>query len=385
MLFRSEQRILAVSTISKKITLDDEWQGNTPTAPFLSSPFAGVFFQHKCKGATPTHLFSRELVVRVTVPNVEKGSSVFICGAVPELGGWNPEKAVEMTPVYGAKWEMHFPAENIGKKIEFKFIKRTASGDTVWEEGENRSFAVPKIALHETYSIEYSMCGLGVAEPRFAGTAVPVFSLRTADGWGIGDFSDLKPLVDWAAATRQSIVQILPVNDTSSTLTWTDSYPYGGISIMALHPIYLNPSLMGRLKEPKNRKKSLSAEIEAERARLNSLPQVDYEAVLKLKQRFFRAIFDQDGETSVSEPEFLSFYRANVTWLLQYAAFCTLRDRFGTSDFSKWGKYSAYSDGLVKKMAGEVKSCREMRYHIFLQYHLHKQLTDSCEIGRAHV
>ncbi|MCI2082799.1 MAG: 4-alpha-glucanotransferase [Bacteroidales bacterium] len=381
-----QPRVLAISTITKNIVLCDEWQGNTPTAPFLSTPFAGVFFQHQCKGSTPTHLYSRELIVRVTVPNVEKGSVVLMCGAADDLGAWNPSKAVEMIPVYGAKWEKHFPAENIGKIIEFKFIKRSESGEITWEEGRNRTFEIPDIKVHETYSMEYSMCNLGIREPRFAGTAVPVFSLRSKDDWGIGDFSDLKQLVDWASATKQSIVQILPVNDTSSTLTWTDSYPYGGISIMALHPIYLNPSLMGTLKpkEPKNKKKKDQDGIEEERKRLNALPAVDYEAVLRLKTKYFRAIFEQDGEADTAEPEFYTFYKKNVSWLLPYAAFCTLRDRFGTADFSKWGKFTKYSERLVKKMYEEVKAGKEMRYHIFLQYHLHKQLMASCAYAHEH-
>src|SRR5574344_685593 len=35
---------------------------------------------------------------------------------------------------------------------------------------------------------------------RGAGTAIPVFSLRTESDFGIGEFKDLRPLVDWAAA-----------------------------------------------------------------------------------------------------------------------------------------------------------------------------------------
>jgi 4-alpha-glucanotransferase len=73
-----------------------------------------------------------------------------------------------------------------------------------------------------------------------AGVAIPVFSLRSQSSFGIGEFSDLKLLVDWSKLVGLKMIQILPVNDTSATMTNTDSYPYAAISAFALHPIYIN-------------------------------------------------------------------------------------------------------------------------------------------------
>ena len=58
---------------------------------------------------------------------------------------------------------------------------------------------------------------------RNAGTAVPVFSLRSEGSFGVGDFGDLQRMTDWVARTGQHILQILPINDTTSTHTWVDS------------------------------------------------------------------------------------------------------------------------------------------------------------------
>ena len=73
-----------------------------------------------------------------------------------------------------------------------------------------------------------------------AGTAIPVFSLRSENGFGVGEFNDLKLLVDWAAATGQKVIQLLPVNDTTMTWTWRDSYPYNACSSFALHPQFIH-------------------------------------------------------------------------------------------------------------------------------------------------
>ena len=72
---------------------------------------------------------------------------------------------------------------------------------------------------------------------RAAGVCVPVFALRSAESWGIGDFGDLKRMVDWAASVGLRVVQLLPVNDTTASHTWADSYPYNALSVFALNPL----------------------------------------------------------------------------------------------------------------------------------------------------
>ncbi len=55
-----------------------------------------------------------------------------------------------------------------------------------------------------------------------AGVAIPVFSLRSENSFGVGEFTDLKLLADWAKRTGLKLIQILPINDTSATHTcWT--------------------------------------------------------------------------------------------------------------------------------------------------------------------
>ena len=61
---------------------------------------------------------------------------------------------------------------------------------------------------------------------RGAGVALPVFSLRTCESVGVGEFEDLKLLVDFAHGVGMRLVQLLPVNDTSVHGMWWDSYPY---------------------------------------------------------------------------------------------------------------------------------------------------------------
>ncbi len=367
-----EPRQLAANKVSKVIILNDEWQGNTPTAPFISAPFSGIFFRHGNSASTRTHQYSKEIIIRATAPLTEKDAIILISGNCPALGNWNPSKAVRMSPTSGSKWEINLPAEKLPESIEYKFIKRNGKGKIIWESCQNRTLDIPPVKLHETFSIEHSATAFPLSNPRFAGTAVPVFSLRSENDCGAGDFSDIKLLADWAAVTGQRVIQLLPVNDTTSTGTWTDSYPYGGISVMALHPLYLNLNEAGILKD-----KSKKEAFEKERTALNELEKIDYERVMRCKMDYAKALFKEREEEVFAEPEFYPFMKKNKEWLTPYSAFCVLRDKNGTADFSKWGKYATYDNSEVEKMERSREFKEKMRFYVFLQYLLHKQLSDA--------
>ena len=370
------ERILGLNSASKELFLHDEWQGNSEQAPFLTSPFSEIFYSHRHNEATQMHLLSKELIIRVTAPAVEPDCVLRICGNDPALGGWDPTKAPGMIPIHGSRWVMHLQSDKLGKHLEYKFIKyNTVSGEVIWENTGNRSLDVPLLKIHQSYSVEHSLAAFQTGHPRFSGTAVPVFSLRSRTSCGIGDFTDLKPLGDWAKATGQNIIQILPVNDTTSTGTWTDSYPYGGISVMALHPIYINITAIGSLKNP-----GIRAAYSRERKVLDALPAVDYEKVLAFKQKYLRIQYQTYAADTFSEPKFLSFYHKNKKWLLPYCAFCALRDKYHTADFSKWGDESVCTPELIARLnSKDSEVYPEISFNIFVQYHLHRQLLDSVQ------
>ena len=215
---------------------------------------------------------------------------------------------------------------------------------------------------------------------RVAGVAMPIFSLRSEGSFGVGDFGDLKRLIDWAVLTHQKSVQILPINDTTITGTWTDSYPYNSISIYAFHPQYLDLRQLPALKDEKK-----AADYEAQRVELNALKQIDYERVNNTKRAYIRDIYEQEGKKCFRTVGFKTFFEHNEEWLRPYAAFSVLRDAFGTPDFSKWPKYKVYKkeeiDALTDSKSPEYhKVC----FYYYVQYQLHIQLLDASTYAREH-
>lgn len=368
------ERRIALTSSAKNLFLNDEWQGNTNKATFLTAPFSEIFFSNGHGEATQTGQFPKELVIRVTIPAIEEGCSVYLCGDHPLTGSWDPHRAAEMTPVHGSRWEIHLPAEKIGRTLRFKFVKACpANGTFQWEDRPDRTLEVPSISKGCSYIKEYSDAAFGTGNPKLYGTAVPVFSLRTENSCGIGDFSDLRIFGDWIEKTGQNIIQILPVNDTTSTGTWTDSYPYGAITVMALHPIFINIEEIGAITD-KEAKKA----YDKRRKALNRLPQIDYEAVLELKTEYLKIQYGSYAEDTFSEPEYYRFFKNNSDWLLPYCAFCVLRDKYGTADFSKWGDDSRFSFSRIETFMSKTSPYHDgMMLGIFTQYHLHKQLSAS--------
>jgi 4-alpha-glucanotransferase len=174
-------------------------------------------------------------------------------------------------------------------------------------------------------------------------------------------------MVDWAVKTGQKFIQILPINDTTMTHTWTDSYPYNANSTFALHPMYLRLSELGRLKDSKRQRHFDDLAKE-----LNSLKEIDYERVNQGKIEFFKEIFAQEGAKVLASADFKAFLKNNSHWLTPYAAFCSLRDKFGTPDFSKWENFATYDKEKVDQYVKE--NIDEINYVYYLQYNLDRQM-----------
>ena len=213
---------------------------------------------------------------------------------------------------------------------------------------------------------------------RVAGVAVPIFSLRSEGSFGVGDFGDLKLMIDWAVATHQTAVQVLPINDTTITNTWQDSYPYNSISIYAFHPQYVDLRQLPALKDEQK-----AAAYEAKRKELNALTQIDYEAVNQAKRAYLHDLFEQEGKKALATSGFKAFFENNEEWLRPYAAFSILRDQFNTPDFSKWPQYKVYKKKEIDALT-DKKSERyhEIAYYYYIQYILHTQLLAASAYAR---
>jgi 4-alpha-glucanotransferase len=355
-----------------KLLVLDSWNsgafyGNAfATAPFKNVLLAENFSEHKSPSPKfPTHTF------RVKAPLLKKGETLCLLGEGALLGDWKITSPILLNRIAGED-ELSVQLDLRGQKFPliYKYgVFDVAKNSFVrFEDGANRVLH-DEIARDKHTLVRDGFARLPDDTWRGAGVAVPVFSLRSENGFGVGEFLDLKLLADWGKQVGLKLIQLLPINDTSATGTWRDSYPYAAISAFALHPIYLNLAAVADKKNQKYLKL-----LEVTRAKLSKLKTLDYEAVMKLKLEFLRKIFPSQKAATFKAKEYKKFFAENKHWLVPYAAFCFLRDKFGTADFNRWPEHSKFDSTKISALA---KNNNEIAFHYFVQFHLHLQLREA--------
>ena len=323
-------------------------------------------------------------VVRLVVraPQLKSNQRLVVTGADDVLGAWTIDKGLKMTEHNNNEWVVDINADSLsGNKIEFKFaaIDANNKNDAIWETCMNRTVEVAHLADGDISVYDLDQAFFPICNTKVAGTLVPVFSLRSKSSFGIGDFGDLKKMIDFVSQTGQRVLQILPINDTTITHTWTDSYPYSCISIFAIHPQYVDLNQLPAIADKAKAKK-----YEALRIKLNALSQIDYEAVNNAKTEYLKIIFVQEGKRIMASAEYKAFFEESQSWLVPYGHYCMLRDKNGTADFTKWEGNETWNEDDREKLTNPRTALyKEVAFYYFVQFILSSQMKAAHDYARS--
>ena len=359
--------------------VNDRWNDIPYDSYLYSSAFTDCVNRRHREPAKGSD-YNQTLRLIVRAPQLRSGSRLALVGEDNALGRWNPDDAISMVEHNFNEWVADINVKEMKKEeTEFKFIAFNEKGGVDWETGMNRQLHAPTINDGEVVVTELDQAFFELCDEKLAGTLIPVFSLRSKGSFGVGDFGDLKMMIDWVAETNQRVLQVLPINDTTSTHTWTDSYPYSAISIFALHPQFAD---FRQLPEIKDKKKA--REMEALRKELNELKQIDYERVNNTKTDYLRIIFKQEGEAVMKGEDFKMFVKENEHWLVPYAQYCHLRDSFGNVDFSSWKGHEQWHEADRKKLTDpKSKEYADVAFYYYVQFVLDRQMRAAHEYAMA--
>jgi 4-alpha-glucanotransferase len=342
---------------------------------FFSDPFNNILlksFHTKFKATNDkdfTHIF------KVKAPLLKKNEAVCLGGAGTKLGEWT-----EINPLIMSKeadwWTININLSDTDFPLAYKYgVYHIKTKKFVrFEEGDNRLLYSDDSKKKVTV-IHDGFIHLPNNTWKGSGVAIPVFSLRSKNSFGVGEFTDIKLLVDWAKETGLKLIQLLPINDTISTKTWMDSYPYSAISAFALHPLYIN---LNKVAGKENAARL--APLKAKQKQLNELNTVDYEEVIKNKLSVLKDLYADISEKCFEQEEYKKFFRENKHWLEPYAAFCYFRDKYGSAKYEEWKTNTIYIKEKIAKLCSHKSSSHnEIAFYYFTQYHLHLQLTDAVD------
>ena len=361
-------------------TLYDHWKAMPEDAFLYSSAFTDCI-NHQVPQEMKPETGSKIVRLIVRAPQLRDGERLGVLGADKALGAWDVQKILPMTQHTYNEWVADIDAALLeGSHLEFKFVAfRNAKDELLWETSMNRTVDLPEMKTGELVSYELDQAFFALYNRKLAGTLVPVFSLRTRKSAGIGDFGDLKTMIDFVASTGQKVLQLLPINDTTITHTWTDSYPYSCISVFAIHPQYANLHALPELKDAKAR-----AEAEKTCAELNALDKIDYEKVNGFKINYLRQIFNQEGEKMMKTAEYKAFFQDTEQWLVPYAQYSYLRDKNGTADFNQWPDHQVWDEAERKALTDpKTAAYKNVAFFYFVQFVLDRQMQEAHEYAKA--
>jgi 4-alpha-glucanotransferase len=350
---------------------------------FLTTPFQQVFLRHKIILATNderipkfTHIF------KVKMPLLKKNESLCIIGNCDMLGNWSTAQPVMLTLAEENYWMVRLDLSKTQNEVHYKYGICDAESKQFkyFESGPDHISPVLNskktvIQLNDGFVRVVNNSWKG------AGVGLPVFSIRTKNSFGVGDFVDLKLLIDWTAKVGLKLIQVLPLNDTTGTHTDADVLPYAAISAFALNPLFLNLASIGKLPESH----PLQQEYDKKQAELNSLDRLLFLEVINYKLEYAKELFLIQKDTFLKNKDFQTFFKNNEYWLVPYAAYCVLRDQFGTSDYRKWENFSQYDSQKIAEFSSPDQSQFDaIATNYFIQYHLHVQLSEAAKYAHEH-
>lgn len=195
-----------------------------------------------------------------------------------------------------------------------------------------------------------------------AGVVFPLFSVFSKNSLGIGEIPDLKLAIDWCQKTGNTILQLLPLNDSGF-----DFSPFNPQSSFALDPVYLSLRDLKKIKKEKLEEelKDLTKKFPLKTKYVNY--QIKKEKLKKLWQ-----IFLKRARLPV---RFQKFVKGQKFWLENYALFRVLKEVYREKSWEDWPKNFRVRN--KKALLGiKTKYSQELKFQKWLQWQLFEQLKE---------
>jgi 4-alpha-glucanotransferase len=207
-----------------------------------------------------------------------------------------------------------------------------------------------------------------IGRPRRAGINVPLFSLRSTRGWGIGEIGDIPAFAQWMRAAHQTVLQILPLNE----LAPSESSPYSALSAMAIDPQFISIWMM-------DEGGAFEREWRVEIERVRQTPAIDYKAVRDLKSRALRVSFErflkEEWQPDAGLAGALRTFIANESWWLdEYSVYRAVRADLGERPWPEWPVELRDHDSSAialarERLAGQILFYQYVQWTAWGQWH----------------
>lgn len=175
---------------------------------------------------------------------------------------------------------------------------------------------------------------MSLPKGRSAGILVPLFSLRGARGWGIGEWPDIGAVAPWLAQARLKVLMMLPLVEAA---LGQDS-PYAALSAFALDPVYIRMDDVPDFRALGG-EAALSPDERRDLEAARASPTVDYGTVRRLKTTWLRRSFERFRATDDADrlADLQRFRVEQGHWLPDYLLFRALKEAHHLDWWKGWG------------------------------------------------
>lgn len=198
------------------------------------------------------------------------------------------------------------------------------------------------------------------------GILVPLSALHSKNSCGVGEFFDLLPLLDFCAALKLTILQLLPLNDSGD-----DPSPYNSVSTCALNPLFLSLHALPDVDDLRQEITKLQMLTQSSR--------IQWKEVQQGKLDFLHKYCALAGKKITKSAEFTQFLHAHP-WINHYALFKTIKKKISNHIWTSWPiELQKNSPDLLEKIGKEYPE--ELDFHRILQYLCYQQLKQVKEVA----
>ncbi|MCM5681241.1 malto-oligosyltrehalose synthase [Schlegelella sp. S2-27] len=218
---------------------------------------------------------------------------------------------------------------------------------------------------------------------RLWGVCVQVYALRSSRNWGMGDFSDLRRLVETTAALGGAFVGVNPLHALFLHAPRHAS-PYSPSNRRWLNPLYIDLESLPEFAECETaRRKVSSPAFQRQLRRLRETELVDYEGVSASKRELLEPLYRHFRNAHLAQDTayaqaFRRFQAEHGDGLHRHALLEAAQARLHLQDASIWGWTvwpEAWRDpaGAVLRRF-EAEQLDQVEFHEYLQWHAARQL-----------
>jgi 4-alpha-glucanotransferase len=225
-----------------------------------------------------------------------------------------------------------------------------------------------------------------IGPDRAFGITVNLYTVRSASNWGIGDFTDLAELAEWAAGAGADFVGLNPLHAILDR--GTDVSPYSPISRLFRNPIYVDVTKVPELPgAPAVRAGLAATELASRIDALREVPSVAYEQVMAAKGIALDALYqvfaeNVRGSGDGRDREYARFVAAHEPQLSRYALWMAIGERQRSFDWRTWPeRLRDYTTEAAQAAARELSS--RVDFHRWLQFETDRQLGAAAARARA--